>query len=184
MAGKKGVPRDWDADPELDPQTIGPIAVPWDMRKWIFSPRNGKFNTVVQKLVLDRKTKTIQDQGFRDKHITGASGRYYHSSGSPVYTKAQVEKVFDLADTDDIALNEALLKYHAQNKQALHPDFEGELKEGLKQYTVPTLTRRGEEIAAVERVEEIARLNAQVARLNAAQDEITKKNAKKRPVPV
>jgi len=105
-----GVERYWE-NPEIEPSTLGPVPLPWEIRKFYFNPRSGKFRRAHQKWLLTKKNHDIIDQGFVGKqYVQSSDGFASHVNGSPILSFDDMVSVFDLAEKEAVPLGEAFLK--------------------------------------------------------------------------
>ena len=131
----KGSPRFWD-DPEVETSMLGPLPIPWEMRKFYFNPTSGAFRRAIQRWHLKRKNPEVIDQGLAEKSFVSApDGSATHLNGSPVILFSDLVSIFDKAEEDRSSLGETFLLL-AKNRPdwRLTNHFVTAVEEGPKVY--------------------------------------------------
>jgi hypothetical protein len=95
-----------------DVPTIGPLEVPWEIRKWVFVGGIQTFRIARQNFTIDKKrmevvVTKVDGSEFKDANIAG--GKF---KGTPVLTYKDMEAIFELAEKEDISLKQAFVRMH------------------------------------------------------------------------
>ena len=124
---------------------IGPVKVPWEIRRWYYTPAKGSISRAVQDFRITKKDRRLFDAGFRDKNITEGPTGFMHSNGSPVFDFDEVQRIFDVAEKEESSVKDAFLSlFETDPEYGMTARFISDVKAGPDVYPRSVADKRNE----------------------------------------